>query len=106
MTSSPDTSQAFTPLDPATVVQRKPAPLVEWVEVEGEVVAYNEETQDLHLLDPIASLIFQLCDGIATLSETTTDLAQAFDQPAEVITRDVDACLANLLTLGLVEVVA
>lgn len=107
MTSDPEIESAETPalMEPTTVVRRKPPPLVEWVEIEGEVVAWSEETQDLHLLDPIASLIFQLCDGTATLEVNTADLAQAFGQPVEVVAGDVGSCLANLQTLGLVEVV-
>ena len=104
MTNGSESTHTVEALDPTTVVRRKKPPLVEWVEVEGEIVAWNDETQDLHLLDPIAALIFQLCDGSATLHDNIADLAQAFGQPAEVIAVDVHVCLANLLTLGLVEV--
>lgn len=105
MNTRPDTIKTPEPIGATTIVRRRAAPLVEWVEVEGEIVAWNGDTQDLHLLDPIASLIFQLSDGSTTLAENTTDLAQAFGQPEADIASDISACLSNLRDLGLVEVV-
>jgi len=97
-------SENVSPLDPSVVLARRPAPVVEWVEIEGEAVAWNAEDGALHRLDPIATLVFQLCDGTATLGRTVADLADAFAQPAHQLEGDVLGCAGRLLDGGLLEV--
>ena len=86
-----------------SVLRRRPTPHVEWVEVDGEIVAWNQDAESLHLLDQIASLIFQLCDGVTQLSETVLDLADVFGRNADLVEADVLSCAASLLANGLVE---
>jgi coenzyme PQQ synthesis protein D (PqqD) len=93
-------------LGASTVLARRPSPTVEWVEVDGEIVAWNADGESLHLLDPIASLVFQLMDGEATLAVTIDDLAEAFGRPPEQIEPDVLRCAASLEEMGLLERVA
>lgn len=90
--------------DASLVLARRPTPHVEWVEIEGEAVAWNAEEGALHRLDPIATLVFQLCDGSETLERTVADLAEAFGQPVESLEEDVLGCAGRLLDGGLVEV--
>ena len=92
-----------THLTTETVLRRRPSPLVEWVEVDGEIVAWDQEGEALHLLDPIASLIFQLCDGTASLAVTVNDLAEAFGREPASLTDDVLAGAAALEEKKLVE---
>lgn len=87
-----------------SVPRRRLGPDVEWVDVDGEVVAWVQETESLHILDPIASLVFQLCDGTAAVSSTTEDLATAFGRDPESIVSDVLTCVASLQEQRLVEV--
>lgn len=86
-----------------TVLRRRPSPDVEWVEVDGEIVAWSQEKESLHLLDPIASLVFQLCDGEATLATTSDDLAEAFGRDAASVADDVLAFAASLEEMSIVE---
>ncbi len=37
------------------------------VELDGEAVIYDEETTELHHLNPTATIVFGLCDGTATM---------------------------------------
>ena len=92
------------PLEPSAVLARRPAPHVEWIEIEGETIAWNADTAELHRLDPIATLVFQLCDGAAPLRETVTDLAGAFGQPPAAVERDVMAFATKMRDDGLLEV--
>lgn len=91
---------------PTTVIRRLTSPHVEWVDVSGEIVVWNEPRESLHLLDPIASLVFQLLDGEASVGSTVRDLAEAFGRGPEEIEADVLTCAASLESLGLVERVA
>ena len=51
------------------------------VELDGEAVIYDEETTELHHLNPTATIVFGLCDGSATMAEMAADLSAAFDVP-------------------------
>jgi pyrroloquinoline quinone biosynthesis protein D len=56
----------------------------------------------LLVLDPIALEIMQRCDGAASVSAIVGDLASKFSAPAEVIGRDVNALLQDLVDKGIV----
>lgn len=83
---------------------RVPPPRLEWVDVAGEIVAWHEDNRELHLLDPIASLIFRLCDGRTSLAQTTEDLARAFGETPSSIASEVLGCAGQLCRDGLLEV--
>lgn len=91
------------PVSSDAVLRVRRAPHVEWVEVEGEVIAWNGDSKELHRLDRIATMIFHLCDGEAPLARTVAELATAFDREAARIEADVLACAARLHRDGLVE---
>lgn len=97
---------AVVDLEPALVFRRFASPDVEWVEVDGEIVAWSEEHESLHLLDSIASLVFQLMDGQTTLAITIDDLADAFGRTPQEIAPDIKACVAALEQMGMLERVA
>lgn len=104
-----NTFEASTQVDAAavggdTVLARVASPRLEWVEVGGEIVAWEAVGEQLHLLDRIASLIFQLCDGVVTLDQTVDDLATIFGQPAAGIEGDVHGCAVQLCRDGLLRV--
>ncbi|MDQ3628142.1 MAG: PqqD family protein [Actinomycetota bacterium] len=90
-------------LTPDAVLRRLPSPRVSWVEVDGEAVAYDAENDALHLLDPIASIIWGLIDGKTTLHQTSDDLAGAFGQDPHRILDDVMALGEHLTSVGLAE---
>lgn len=88
---------------PETVMCRRQTPQVEHVEVEGETVVYHCDHAQLHLLDPIATLIWRLMDGHATLRQTSEELAEVFGRSAEDTLTDVQTFAARLEEIDLVE---
>lgn len=101
---NPTPDETPVPLTPETVLARRRPPAVEWVEIDGEAVVWSDEPEALHRLDPIATLVFQLCDGVTPLRQTVAELADAFGQRPEVVAPDVTRCAAGLCRNGLVEV--
>ena len=55
------------------------------VELDGEAVVYDEETTDLHRLNPTATIVLGLCDGESTLKEISNDISEAFGAPIEEV---------------------
>ncbi len=105
--SSDATSQGTAPeaeaLEPGSVLRRLPSPHVEWVDVEGEIVAWNADTESLHLLDPIAAIVFQLLDGVTSLEQTSRELAEAFGRHLDLVRADVLSFATSLRQIGIVE---
>ena len=101
ITSTPSTDLPPPGMD--SVLRRRPSPHLEWVEIDGEIVAWIQEPETLHRLDRIATLIFQLCDGVSPLGQTVLDLAEAFGQDPTELESDVIECVARLVENGLVE---
>jgi PqqD family protein of HPr-rel-A system len=55
------------------------------VELDGEAIVYDDESRKIHHLNPTATIVFNLCDGSATISELSGEIAEAFKlQPDEV----------------------
>jgi len=91
---------------PRSVLQRSRSPRVEHVEVDGEIVAFDTESGALHLLDPLATVIWNLLDGSATLLETSDDLASALGRPGDEMLPLVLELVGRLEDLALVHRVA
>ena len=68
---------------------------LELTEVEDGLVVYDPNRDRVHYLDPVAAVIFTLCDGARDrdhIIEATTALFESGD----VSTRDVEACVEQL----------
>lgn len=98
---SPDSSAAD--LGPDTVLAQPASLQVEWVDVGDQVIVWDGAEGELHLLDPIATLVFRLCDGSTTLGETVADLARLFSRETSEIRDDVVRCVETLRRNGLVQ---
>lgn len=72
------------------------------VELDQEAVVYDPVTGFVHYLNPMASLVLQLCDGTATVKETIADLAEAQDARPGDIEPGVKKLLQQFRKLGLV----
>lgn len=59
---------------------------------------------ELHVLNPTAHALWQLCDGLTTPSEMAAAVCDVFDVHVEIALRDVAAGLGALVRDGLVEV--
>jgi PqqD family protein of HPr-rel-A system len=71
------------------------------VELDGEAVVYDEETGDLHHLNPTATLVFRLCDGTGTARELAADIAEAYRQPPHEVERQIRGLLRRFRRAGL-----
>ena len=59
------------------------------VELDGEAVIYDEDSTDLHLLNPTATVVFGMCDGTSTMQEISAEIADAFDVPIDQVEPEV-----------------
>lgn len=91
---------------PDFIPRRRSSPDLEWVEVDGEVVAWTRDPDGLHRLDQIATLVFQLSDGSTTIQQTVAELAEAFDVDPERVRVDVERCLRSMIEQRLIEATA
>jgi PqqD family protein of HPr-rel-A system len=71
------------------------------VELDGEVVIYDERADDIHHLNPTASIVFSLCDGGSTVKEMARDIASEFGVAADQIEREVRPLLREFRKAGL-----
>ena len=53
-------------------------PDVDLVEIDDEAILYDPVRDEVHHLNPTASLVVQLCDGTATVHQTAMELAAAY----------------------------
>ena len=68
------------------------------VELDGEAVIYDEDSGDLHHLNPTATLVFSLCDGTVTVAELSRDIGEIFEVPTDEVERQVRSLLRNFRT--------
>ena len=76
------------------------------VELDGEAVIYDEETGELHHLNPSATIVFGLCDGTQTPDEMAAEIAAAFGVPVEEMTPQVREVVDQFGYAGLLDGVA
>jgi hypothetical protein len=68
-----------------------------------ELIAYDPTTGNVHHMNPLAALVFQLCDGSATVKETAVELADAINVPLEQVEPEVRAIVRQQRKQGLFE---
>jgi PqqD family protein of HPr-rel-A system len=73
------------------------------VSMGGETVIYDERHGDLHHLTPTASLVFQVCDGTATVRELASDISEVFGAPVKRVEREVRSLVREFREIGLLE---
>jgi PqqD family protein of HPr-rel-A system len=71
------------------------------VELDGETVVYDEQSGDLHHLNPTATVVATLCDGTVTIRELATEISAAFEVPQSEVERQVRRLLGRLRRTGL-----
>jgi hypothetical protein len=59
------------------------------VEIEGEIIIYDERLETAHLLNPSAAVVWHLLDGQSRLGDVALDLAEVFDRDTDEILSDV-----------------
>ena len=76
------------------------------VELDGERVLLAEDSGRVHWLDPIGTIVWDCFDGMSSVDEIVTDLAEAFRTPVDPIRSDVLELTRQLGSAGVLEGVA
>lgn len=69
---------------------------------DGHAALLDTDGGVYYSLNPAGATVWQQLEEPCTLAELTTALTTAFDVPAEVAARDIEALLADLSQRGLV----
>lgn len=77
-----------------------PVPGVEAVAAEEELVLVDEVTDQLHLLNGSAGLVWQCFDGRASVADIALDLADGLAVPFEQVLADTRAIVTDLVARG------
>jgi len=72
-------------------------------QLDGEALIYDEESGQLHHLNPTATLVFSLCDGNATAREMATDLSELYGVPADEVEPQVRTLIREFRKAGLID---
>jgi hypothetical protein len=83
----------------ASVVAIRPE--VSSVDVEGEVVLYDDDARVLHRLNPSASVVWACLDGFASLAEIGADVADIYQADPVRVLADVVAAARQFGAAGL-----
>lgn len=76
-------------------------PDVVQVEIDGEIVLYDDSAKVMHRLNPIAGQVWRCLDGSGSLAEVAADLADVYQaDPGQVLT-DVVATARQFGSAGL-----
>jgi hypothetical protein len=71
-------------------------------ETHDGVVVYDEVNEKVHFINLAATAILELCDGKIDVGDIKAIMQTAFDLP-NLPDKEVEACLAQLLSEGLIE---
>src|SRR5688500_188637 len=66
-------------------------------------VAVDPDKGEAHALTPVATAVFERCDGTLTVREIVAEVAEIFDAPREQVERDVVAFLDDLAARRLID---
>ena len=83
---------------------RRRASDLEFMEIDGEIVIYDELDDAIHHLNPTASMIWLSCDGTATIAELAGQFAAAAGLPHGQIEGDITSAVRELSRAGLMQV--
>lgn len=80
-----------------------PDPAVDWVELDGEAVLYNERLNTVHVLNTTATTLWKCLDGSTDLRTLAFDLAEVFSADRELVESDVLAAAREFGKQGLLQ---
>jgi hypothetical protein len=73
-----------------------------WRQVDGRAVVINPRMQEVHDLNPAASVVWSLADGSRTVDELARELTERFDVAPETALADTREFISALEDRGLV----
>lgn len=81
---------------------RKRADVLE-LDMGDGLILYNHDGDLVHHLNPSAGIVWQLCDGSASVSELGADVADTYGLDRDVVSAEVADVIAEFEALGLVD---
>ncbi len=66
-------------------------------------ILYNHDSSLVHHLNPTASLVWQLCDGAATIARLAAEIAEEYGLAVDNVEMQISSLVAELDAMGLVE---
>jgi coenzyme PQQ synthesis protein D (PqqD) len=73
------------------------------VELEGEAVIYDERTNELHHLNPTATVVFSLFDGTSTIKELAEEVGTMYSEPVGSVESHLRALYRQFKKADLIE---
>jgi PqqD family protein of HPr-rel-A system len=73
------------------------------LDMEDGFILFNHDSSLVHHLNPSAAIIWQLCDGSATISELAADVSAEFHLDRDETIKQLVGVIAELDALGLVK---
>ena len=83
-------------------VPRKAADVLE-LDMEDGLIVYNHDSSLVHHLNPSAALVWRICDGEASVTQLSAEVAEEYSLVRQNVQRDLQGLVAELDALGLVE---
>ena len=71
-------------------------------EIGDEVFVHDQSAGKLHVLNPVAGAILQLCDGIHSPGAIASEISRKTGEDPSVVEADLTEILAEFGTLGLI----
>ncbi|MGH2784267.1 MAG: PqqD family protein [Actinomycetota bacterium] len=72
------------------------------IELDGEIVVYDEVTGALHHLNPSASIVMSLCDGTLSIEDMALAISEVVDVPVADLIVQVRSAIERLAEAGLI----
>jgi PqqD family protein of HPr-rel-A system len=87
---------------PPTYQPAKSADVLE-LDMGDGLILYNHDSSLVHHLNPSAALVWQLCDGEATVGRLATEIAEEYGLRSNEVVEQVSAVIAEFDALDLVQ---
>jgi PqqD family protein of HPr-rel-A system len=87
---------------PPTYQPAKSADVLE-LDMGDGLILYNHDSSLVHHLNPSAALVWQLCDGEATVGQLATEIAEEYSLRSDEVVGQISAVIAEFDALDLVQ---
>ena len=87
---------------PVEYQPRKVADVLE-LDMGDGIILYNHDSNLVHHLNPSAAVLWQLCDGDASVEQLALEVAEEYGLDRATVEREIAELIAELDALGLVE---
>ena len=88
-------------MDPRQILRKSPS--VRFRVVAGEGVVIQQKSAEVLVVNEVGARILSLVDGERSAASIASAVAQEFDADRDMVARDLDGYLDELLAVGVVE---